>query len=37
LTFATINHRVRELLIPVESIKITLGPGEKEKMFDIIV
>ena len=37
LTFATINHRVRELLIPVEPIRITLSPGESEKVFDIVV
>lgn len=37
LTFATINHRVRELLIPVEPIRIPLAPGETEKVYDIIV
>lgn len=37
LTFATINHRVRELLIPVEPIRITLAPGETEKVYDIVV
>lgn len=37
LTFATINHRVRELLIPVEAIRIALAPTETEKIYDIIV
>jgi hypothetical protein len=28
---------VRELLIPVEPMKITLNQGETEKVYDIIV
>lgn len=37
LTFATINNRVRELLSPVDPVKIILNPDENEKIFDIIV
>jgi len=37
LTFATINSRVRELLIPVEPIKITLSPTDADKIYDISV
>ena len=37
MTFATINNRVRELLSPVDPIKIIMTPEEAEKMYDIIV
>lgn len=37
LTFATVNHRVRELLSPVEPLRLQLGAGENEKVFDIPV
>ena len=37
MTFATINNRVRELLSPVDPIKIIMNPEETEKMYDIIV
>ena len=37
MTFATINNRVRELLSPVDPIKIIMTPEETEKMYDIIV
>lgn len=37
LTFATINNRVRELLVPIDPIKVTLGPAETHKVIDIIV
>ena len=36
LTFATINSRVRELLVPAEPIKVVLESGER-KVVDIIV
>jgi hypothetical protein len=35
--FATVNSRVRELLIPLEPIVIQLKPSEDRKVFDFVV
>jgi hypothetical protein len=35
--FATVNSRIRELLLPLESVAIQIKPTESQKVYDFIV